>query len=52
MRVHLGRYGCCIVTARETVISLGWNIWGFDVAGGRYVVIHLWRPRLFVGRNR
>jgi hypothetical protein len=52
MRVHLSLSGCVIVTARETIISLGWNIWGFDAANGRYVIVHIWKPRLFIGKNR
>jgi hypothetical protein len=52
MRFYINRHGAAIVTAAETVISLGWNVWGYDKAGGRYVVAHVFPPRLFIGRNR
>ena len=46
MRKHFNiRGGSCLIIGRA-VISLGWNIWGFDLGPKRYCIIHLWRPAL------
>jgi hypothetical protein len=50
IRVELSfnRHGVCVVTKAQTVISLGWLVWGVDFADGRYAIVHVWRPRLFL----
>ncbi|QXX74272.1 hypothetical protein [Methylovirgula sp. HY1] len=45
LRFLLNRYGAAIECGR-TVISLGWNVWGWD-AGDRYFIVHLWTPKIF-----
>lgn len=50
MTIDVNRWGLVIVTARNTVISLGWNVWGYDRADGSYFIAHLFPPRLFRSR--
>lgn len=46
MQVLANRSGVAVVIG-SSIISLGWNVWGWD-GGKRYIMWHLWRPRLFI----
>lgn len=51
MTIHVNRHGIAIETQNQTVISLGWNIWGIDFMDGRHFMFHVYPFRLFIERR-
>lgn len=47
MNVLCNRHGVAIVLGQH-VISLGWNVWGWDGGPDRYAMLHVYPFRMFV----